>query len=299
MDRISAMHMFVRVVETGSFSAVARELGMTQPTVSKNVAELEEWLGTKLLSRSTRQLRLTESGADYYERCVTILQDIEAAEQSIGQLQTQVKGTIKVNTPVAFGRLHIVPLLGDFFEKYADISVELSLSDYNIDLVETGVDLVLRMGDLDDSALIAKKLTASPMVTVASKRYFETMGVPEHPRDLRRHRCVIYTGPRDSHAIEYQEEGQPLSVRVSGSFMTNNSESLREGLLQGYGIQMVPKWLVGDLLETGKLMSVLDDYAPGPLNIYTVFLPGKHVPTKVRCFIEFLSERLANCQLIA
>lgn len=298
MDRIIAMNMFVRVVETGSFSAVARELETTQPTVSKNIAELENWLGAKLLSRSTRKLHLTEAGSDYYERCLTILQDIEEAEQNVGQLQTQVKGTIKVSAPVAFGRLCVIPLLHDFFELYPDVRVELTLNDFNVDLVEEGIDLALRMGSLSDSTLIAKKLVSSPMVTVATPTYFQKNGVPQHPRDLKNHDCIIYTGPGKMYEMEYQEDGQPFTVHIKGKLLTNNTEALREALLEGYGAKMVPKWLVGDALESGQLVSVLDEFTPSAHDISAVFLSGRHLPTKARRLIDFLAERLQNLQRI-
>ena len=296
MDRIIAMNMFVRVVETGSFSAVARELETTQPTVSKNIAELENWLGAKLLSRSTRKLHLTEAGSDYYERCLTILQDIEEAEQNVGQLQTQVKGTVKVSAPVAFGRLCIIPLLHDFFEMYPDIRVELTLNDFNIDLVEEGVDLALRMGNLSDSALIAKKLTASPMITVATPAYLQKYGTPSHPRDLKKHDSIIYTGLEKMYEMEYQEDGRPFTVHITGKLLTNNTEALREGLLRGYGVKMVPKWLVSDALDNGQLVSVLNEFSPSAHDISAVFLSGRHLPTKARRLIDFLAERLQNLQ---
>ena len=181
MDRLSAMNMFIRVVETGSFSAVAKEFNSTQPTVSKNIAELESWLGAKLLNRSTRSLRLTEAGSDYYERCVAILQDVEDAEQNVGLLQIQPKGIVKVSTVVAFGRLHVVPRLEKFFDSYPDIKVDITLNDRVVDLVEEGIDVAFRMGTLRDSNLIAKKIFASPTLTVATPGYLKKFGVPKHP----------------------------------------------------------------------------------------------------------------------
>ncbi|MDZ7685910.1 MAG: LysR family transcriptional regulator [Gammaproteobacteria bacterium] len=151
MDRLTAMRMFVRVVETGSFSAVARETNSTQPTISKNIAELESWLGAKLLNRSTRSLRLTETGTDYYERCVAILEDVEEAEQMVGQLQTQPRGTVRISAVVAFGRLHIVPRLEKLLAAYPDIRVDIRLNDRVVDLVEEGIDIAFRMGELADS----------------------------------------------------------------------------------------------------------------------------------------------------
>lgn len=292
------MNMFVRVVETGSFSNVAKEMNSTQPTISKNIAELESWLGAKLLNRSTRSLRLTETGTDYYERCVAILQDVEEAEQVVGQLQTLPKGMVRVSTVVAFGRLHIVPRLGQFFDLYPDIKVDVRLNDTVVDLVEEGVDVAFRMGTLADSTLIAKKLCFSPIVTVASPDYLKNNGMPQHPRDLREHNYVSYSGGSGGKETEFQDDGEPFYVRTEGTISTNNTEALRTALLCGLGISRIPRWLVGDAIRSGELIPVLEPYQPEPLNIYAVYPPGRHLPSKVRCFIDFFAEQLKDCSRI-
>jgi|TARA_Y100000310_G_scaffold317937_1_gene371408 DNA-binding transcriptional LysR family regulator len=298
MDRLSAMSMFVRVVETGSFSAVAKEIHTTQPTISKNIAELESWLGAKLLNRSTRSLRLTESGADYYERCVAILQEVDEAEQSVGQLQTLPKGVVRISTVVAFGRLHIVPRLAEFFASYPDIHIDVRMNDRIVDLVEEGVDVAFRMGKLPDSSLVAKTLCSSPMVTVATPGYLKSHGIPQHPRELKEHDCVIYTEWARSHDIDYLEEGEPLRVRVDGRLLTNNSEAMRAALLSGLGIAKAPKWLVGDALKSGELVSILADYQTNPVDIHAVYPSGRHLPSKVRCLIDFFAEQCTQCEMI-
>ncbi len=298
MDRLSAMNMFVRVVETGSFSAVAKELNSTQPTISKNVAELEQWLGANLLTRSTRSLRLTETGTDYYERCVAILQDVEEAEQVVGQLQTQPKGLVRVSAVVAFGRLHIVPRLQAFFDQYPDIKVDLRLNDRVVDVVEEGIDVAFRMGDLPDSNLIARKLCSSPIVTVASPEYLKRNGTPQHPSDLRDHNYIVYsdTGRREETA--FQEGGKPLYVRVDGNLSTNNTEAMRTALISGLGISRGPRWLIGDAIAGGELVEILPDYQPGAMGIHVVYSSGRHLPSKVRCFIEFFMDQFKHCSLI-
>ena len=294
MDRISAMNMFVRVVESGSFSAVARELKTTQPTISKNIAELESWLGAKLLSRSTRKLHLTEVGADYYERCITILQDIEEAEQNVGHLQTQPKGTLRINTVVAFGRLHVIPLLGEFFQRYPDIKIELSLNDRVVDMVAEGLDLAIRMGNLTDSSLLAKKIACTPFVTVASKSYLQKHGRPNHPSELKNHEVIVYTGRNNYQQLEFFDNGKPIVVSVDGRLLTNNTEASREALLNGYGIATVPKWLVGDAIRNGKLEPLLESYQREAIDIYAVYPGGRHLANKTRLFIDFLVERLGS-----
>ena len=298
MDRLAAMNMFIRVVETGSFSSVARELNSTQPTVSKNIAELESWLGAKLLNRSTRSLRLTETGADYYERCVAILQDVEDAEQNVGLLQTQPKGVVHVSAAVAFGRLHLVPRLSGFYEQYPDIKINISLSDRVIDLVEEGIDVAFRMGNLRDSNLIARKLCASPLITVATPAYLKSHGVPRHPKDLRSHNYIVYTDLGNREHTTFSENGETFHVSVSGNLQTNNSDVLRAGLLGGIGISRVPRWLVGDAVSEGTLVETLSNYQLGPTNIYAVYSPGRHLPSKIRCFIDYFAEAFKDCSVI-
>jgi len=298
MDRLSAMNMFVRVVETGSFSAVAKELNSTQPTISKNVAELESWLGAKLLNRSTRSLRLTETGTDYYERCVAILQDVEEAEQVVGQLQTQPKGLVRVSAVVAFGSLHLVPRLEAFFTQYPDIKVDIRLNDRVVDLVEEGIDVAFRMGKLPDSNLIAKRLCSSPYVTVASPEYLKNKGIPKHPRDLRDHNYIVYSDASGRQETAFQENGTPFFVHVEGNLITNNTEAMRTALLSGLGISRGPWWLVGDAISNGDLVEVLQEFQPDQLDIHAVYSPGRHLPSKVRCFIDYFAEEFRDCSLL-
>tara|TARA_B110000438_G_scaffold57039_1_gene57103 strand:- start:2453 stop:3373 length:921 start_codon:yes stop_codon:yes gene_type:complete len=298
MDRLSAMNMFIRVVETGSFSAVAKELSSTQPTVSKNIAELESWLGAKLLNRSTRSLRLTETGADYYERCVAILQDVEDAEQNVGLLQTQPKGLVRVTAAVAFGRLHIVPRLESFFARYPDIKIDITLNDRVVDLIEEGVDIAFRMGNLRDSNLIARKLCTSPTAAAASPEYLKKYGVPRHPRDLKEHNYVVYTDLASPGQTSFREFGNPLHIKVSGNLQTNNSEVLRSALLHGLGIAQVPRWLIGDKVAEGELVEVLTEYQSAPSSVHAVYSPGLHVPSKLRCFIDYFADEFKNCNVI-
>ncbi len=298
MDRLSGMNMFVRVVETGSFSAVAKELNSTQPTVSKNIAELESWLGAKLLNRSTRSLRLTETGADYYERCVAILQDVEDAEQNVGLLQTQPKGLVRVSAAVAFGRLHIVPRLDGFYTQYPDIKVDITLNDRVVDLVEDGIDVAFRMGKLSDSNLIARKLCASPMLTVATPGYLDKHGIPGHPRDLKSHNYIVYTGLGQRGQVTYDEDDQPLHIKVDGNLQSNNSDVIRSAILSGLGISRVPRWLVGDKLSTGEVVEVLGDFKVSPTSVHVVYSPGRHLPSKLRCFIDYFADTFKDCSVI-
>ncbi|MCB1645784.1 MAG: LysR family transcriptional regulator [Pseudomonadales bacterium] len=298
MDRLTAMKMFVRVVETGSFSAVARELNSTQPTISKNIAELESWLGAKLLNRSTRSLRLTETGTDYYERCVAILQDVEEAEHVVGQLQTQPKGQVRVSAVVAFGSQHIVPRLDRFYASYPDIRVDLRLNDRVVDLVEEGVDVAFRMGTLADSSLIARKICSSPVIASAAPAYLKQYGIPSHPRELKDHNYIVHSDTKGRQEAVFQDDGEAFHVRVDGNLSTNSSEAMRAALRAGLGISVMPHWLVGDLLESGELVEILEDFKPSPLEIYAVYPPGRHLPSRVRCLIDFFTQEFRQCPAI-
>lgn len=297
MNRLENMAMFVRVVEAGSFSAVAKDMKTTQPTVSKHVADLENWLGAKLLNRSTRSLALTEVGREYYERISQILLDIEEAEEAAVQLQTNPKGKLRVSTVTAFGSLHLIPHLNDFFQLYPDITIELLLNDRLVDLVQEDVDIAIRVGMLPDSTLMARKLANCPRITVATPDYLETHGKPEHPDDLKNHNCIVYSGRSGAHVWLFEEEGNPLTLPVTGRYATNNSAAYRAGVLQGMGIGNVPMWLVVKELMSGQLVTLLDDYRIPPQPIHAVYLPGLHLPLKISCFLDYFAEKMSvfNC----
>ena len=203
-----------------------------------------------------------------------------------------------MSTVVAFGRLHIVPRLNQFFDLYPDIKVDVRLNDTIVDLVEEGVDVAIRMGKLADSTLIVKKLCFSPIVTVASPDYLKNNGMPQHPRDLRDHNYVSYSGGSARRETEFQDGGEPFYVRTEGTISTNNTEALRAALLCGLGISKIPRWLVGDAIRSGGLISILEPYQPEALNIYAVYPPGRHLPSKVRCFIDFFAEQFKDCSRI-
>ena len=294
MDRLAAMSMFVRVVESGSFSAVAKELNTSQPTVSKNIAELEKKLGVKLLTRSTRSLHLTEAGTDYYERCVGIIHDVEEAENSAGQLQLQPRGKVRINTLAAFGRLHIIPLLREFFELYPDIKVEIMLNDRTVDLIEEGVDLAIRMGVLNDSTLVAKKVATGGLVTVASPEYMQRYGTPQHPLELKDHNWIVVTAVPKSNEVTFTEGSHEIAVHVNGNILTNNSEAVLAAVLDGIGICRIPRWLAGNNIENGKLRVILSEYESPTLDIFAVYPSGRHLPSKARYFMDFMIDKLAN-----
>lgn len=297
MDLLQAMAIFRRVAESTSFSAVAREQGLSQPTVSKQVAFLEERLDTKLLSRSTRQLKLTDAGRAYYERCVNILDDLAETEAAARRERSQPTGTLRVSMPVSFGRLHIMPRLWRFMARYPQLDVDLIMDDHYVDLVREGVDLAIRIGPLEDSGLVAQRICHSPRVTVASPAYLEQHGVPDSPADLRHHQCVVYKLLTTGNEWHFDGPNGPTKVRVNGRFSANNPDAVREAALAGMGITVPPLWLLGDAIERGDLQAVMTDYRPIPLEINALWPGRRFVPSRVRCFVDFLREEMANTEL--
>ncbi len=286
MDLFTSMSIFKRVVEAGSFSAVARETGISQPTVSKHIAELENRLGTKLLNRSTRQLSVTEAGKEYYERCSLIIGDLEALESSVGQYHTTATGTLRVNVPVTFGRMYLLPILWEFMNQYPDLKLDLVMDDGYIDLVKAGVDLAIRIGPLPDSTLIARKIGHSPRVTVASPEYLLKQGEPKILEDLKDHDCIVYTFLTTGNEWHFNNGADKL--RVYGRFSASSPDAILQAVVAGIGIAVTPLWLVTDMLKAGKAKLILTEYNPTPLEIHAIYPDRRFVPGSVGLFIEHL-----------
>lgn len=293
MDRFSGMSVFVRVVETGSFSAVARELNTSQPTISKQVAALEALLGVNLLTRSTRHLTLTEVGADYYERCLRILAELEAAEASARHLRSAPVGRLRVAIPVSFGKLCIVPRLHRFLARYPDIQMDLLLNDRFVDLVEEGVDLAVRLGELADSSLVARPLGRSDRLLVASPAYLKAHGAPREPQALKRHNCIVYSQAQSGAQWRFHGPDGPTVIQVRGNIQVNNGEAMLELASNGVGLALAPRWLLGEHLQRGSLQALLSEHRPPQLQIHALYPQNRHLPSKVRCFVDFLREEFA------
>ncbi|MBW4644543.1 MAG: LysR family transcriptional regulator [Goleter apudmare HA4340-LM2] len=289
MDRIACMKSFVRTVETGSFSAVAREMDTTQPTISKQIAALEEYLDVQLLLRSTRTLSLTDAGIRFYEHCQRVLEAVAEAESSVGKRQKPTGG-LRVSCPVAFGQLQVVPRLKAFLERYPDLKIDLMMADHFADLIEEGVDLAIRIGNVQDTSLITQRIGTTRRVTIGHQSYFERAGEPQTPEDLVKHNCLVYTRLATGNEWHFQGTQGVIQVAVSGNFQANNSTAIRAAVCAGLGIAVSPVWLFGDALGDGSLQVILKDYQPVPLPIYAVYRRGRFVPAKVRCLIDFLSK---------
>jgi DNA-binding transcriptional LysR family regulator len=288
MDRLTAMEVFVRIVETGSFSAVAREMGMTQPTVSKQLTALEKQLRTRLLNRSTRQLSLTEAGSAYYESSKRILDDVHEAEGNLGLLQTELTGVLRVNSSIGMGQVYLGPLVLKFQEAHPDLSIDLSYSDRFVDLVEEGIDVAIRIGRLNDSTLAARRIGSSRRVVIATPGYLEKHGTPQVPEDLARHNCLLYAYLSTGNEWSFKGPDGEIRVKVSGNFRSNNGEAIRQALFDHRGIAVSPDWLILRELEQGRLVTLLQDYEPDPAEVSAVYPSGRHVSAKVRAFTEFV-----------
>ena len=289
MDRFVCIKSFVRTVETGSFSAVARELETTQPTISKQIAALEEYLDVQLLTRSTRSLHLTEAGEQFYAYCQQILDTVAAAEASVGKRQ-KPSGNLRINCPVSFGQLQIVPRLKTFLSRYPNIKVDLMMSDRFVDLVEEGVDLAIRIATHQDPSLLAERIGVTRRVTIGPTSYFQQAKEPRSPQELIEHNCIVYTRLSTVNEWHFQNaQGSSIAVKVQGNFSADNSVAVREAVLSGFGIAVSPIWLFGDELNTGKLKIILPEYQPTPLPIMAVYRRGRFQLAKVRCFIDFLA----------
>lgn len=297
MDQLSAMRAFVRVVQTGSFSAVGRELNTTQATISKKVASLEAKLGVKLLTRSSRDVSLTQAGTDYYEQTVVMLSELDEVEARVRSQVATPQGTLRVTAPVAFGRLVLAPLIGEFLERYPDIKVDMSLGDRHVDLIAEGVDVAIRARKLEDSSLVARHLFENPMLLVASPSYLELHGEPREPADLKRHHCIVYSLLRTGNNWHFTYQGKEISVPVTGDFQSDSGDTNLEVVLSGLGITALPIWMVEEHLQSGRLVQLLTDYKADQIPFNAIYPQNRYVPLKVRCFVDFLKEKLAESTL--
>ena len=287
MTPISDLEIFARVVTAGNMSAAGREMGLSPAVVSKRISHLEERLGARLFQRTTRQLTLTEAGQGFYDRIVNILAGIEEAEAFVTRRNAMPRGTLRVSAPTAFGRMHIAPYLGDFLGQYPDLRLDLNLSDSIVDIVGAGFDAAIRIAELEDSSLVAKKLAPSHRVICAAPSYLKTAGEPKTLADLSGHNCLA---PAAQEVWRLQGPEGPASVRVSGNVRTNSTEVVRESVLAGVGIGLRSTWDVGPELKSGKLKVVLPQYQESPrVAVYAVYPCRQYVPAKLRVFVDFLS----------
>jgi DNA-binding transcriptional LysR family regulator len=297
MDTLHSMKLFSEVVDSGSFSAAGRKFGLAASSVSRQVGSLEDSLSARLLNRSTRKLSLTEAGRLYHERVKQILADVDDAGRSVSHLESVPRGLLRVNGPVVFGRLHIAPLLPEFLERYPEIDIDLTLTDHFVDVIEEGADVVVRVGGLSDSSLFARRLAPNRRVICASPAYLDKHGRPQKPAELASHTCVVYKLHSTGGVwhICCGESGQKEQVQVSGRLTANHSEVLHEAVLGGVGIGLLPIWLVGQDLKSGRLERVLPtleaDLTRDETAIHAIYPHKRLLSAKVRAFVDFLVEK--------
>jgi DNA-binding transcriptional LysR family regulator len=297
MDRFHLMQLFVRIVEAGSFSAVAREMNMIQPTVSKQLTALEEKLGVRLLNRTTRKLSLTEAGREYHERCKRILDDVQDLESEVSELQNRPTGTLRVNAPVAFGQLYLVPLSFQFRRKYPGLAIDASLNDRYIDLIQEGIDVAIRFGELEDSQLVARHVGSSARICVASPAYLQARGRPRVPVDLKSHNCITYTY-LFGNEWRFDGPGGSQPVRVFGDYRANSGLTIRAAALEGIGIANVPAFVVREDVESGRLVQVLAEYGPAPVRISAVYPSARLLSRKVKLFVDYMQQEFLKIPLL-
>jgi DNA-binding transcriptional LysR family regulator len=295
MDRITGVQLFARIVETGSFSKAAADLGLTQPTATKHVAAIEAKLGARLLNRNTRGVSATEIGALYYDKCKTIQRELEEADNLASLLQSQVGGQLRISTSVAFGRRVVTPLALRFMREHPGISIDLSFDDRYVNLVEQGIDVALRMGRLADSSLGARYLGTNPWLVAASPAYLERAGEPEAPLDLARHACLIYSSVQGDERWQFTDvEGQLLMVPVQGPLRSNNLSAVLAATRAGHGVAVLPGYVARESLADGSIRPVLANYTLPAQELHAVFPSPKLVPSKVASFIAFLQSALGD-----
>ncbi len=288
MTNLGDLEVFVRVIAAGSMSTAARDLGLSPAVVSKRIKRLEDKLGTRLLQRTTRQISLTEAGQGFHERVLTVLGGLEEAEAFASGRSSEVNGTLKISASTSFGRMHVAPHLKPFMEAHPDLAIHLVLSDEFTDIVGGGFDLAIRIAELNDSSLVARRLAPVRRVLCASPDYLAENGTPETLDDLKRHRCL----PAHNHeSWRLEGPGGPVTLRPEGMLITNSSEVIREAVIAGLGIALRSTWDVGTELKSGKLVQVLPQYESSRNVALSAVYPSRQfLPAKVRLFIDYLAE---------
>jgi DNA-binding transcriptional LysR family regulator len=294
MDRFNALRVFAQVVESGGFSRAAARLDLSTTAVSRQVAELEAHLQSRLLNRTTRRLSLTESGQAFYGRAVQLLHDLQEAEQEASKAAITPRGTIRLTTSINFGTRQVAPAIAGFMARHPGVKFDVQLSDRIVDLIEEGFDLAIRIGGAGSENLVARKLGETRLVPCASPAYLAQHGAPATPQDLARHNCFTYeyASPRNQWRFR-GPDGREHAVRIAGTFHSNSGDLHAALAADGAGIAFEPDFIVGDEVRAGRLIALLPDYAAPLSPIYAVYPTRKHLSAKVRLFVDYLVERFA------
>lgn len=294
MDRLFEMHSFVAVADAGGFSSAARALGASQSTLSKAVSALERRLGVVLLHRTTRHVTLTVSGQEYYDRIKLLILEVDEADSDLTKGAREVSGPIRISTPSTFGRLHILPLLPSLLSLHPGLRIDLILSDSFRNMTEDRIDLAIRVGGVDESDSVVKRVATTPLVCIASRRYLETHGYPKHPSDLTKHNCLIYSGINDSANWPFHGSSGAFSIPVRGSLTSNSMETILTAVSEGVGIGFTAKLSLTEELSHADIVTVLDEFVRDSRDVNIVWPRSRFVPMRVRRVSDFLAASLTS-----
>lgn len=300
MDRFQAMQVFVRVVDSNSFTRAADSLGLPRATVTTAVQQLENLLQVRLLNRTTRRISLTPDGAAYYERCARILADVEEAETSFREVSRGPRGKLRIDVPPPIGRLVLIPRMCEFHSRYPDIELAIGMGDRPVDLVRESVDCVIRVGELQDSSLVGRRIGTMETVTCASPDYIDRHGEPRVLADLQHHRAVHYFSSRTGriYDLDFVVEGEVTEVKVPGKVSVNDSDAYVASSLQGFGLIQPPRFMVQQHLQSGALREVLPQWRPSSMPISVVYPHNRHLSPKVRAFVDWAAELFGRCPIL-
>jgi len=294
MDVLSAIGVFVRVVDLKSFSMAAAELGISSSSVSKQISHLEKHVGARLLQRTTRRLSVTEVGAAYYEKCQKILSEVEEAENLVSQLQGKPRGLLRINCNMTFGQLLLAKAIPEFMEQYPDIQFDVTLDDGDVDLIRDSYDLALRITNprLPDSSLIAREIASIPLFVCASPEYLALNGCPQTPEDLKDHNCLVFMLATNSNSWTLTDQEGSQTVQVSGDLIANNSLVVRQAVLAHRGLANLASFVIERFVEAGQIKVLFPDYEIERLSLFAVYPDRQYMSPKVSLFIEFFKDWL-------
>jgi DNA-binding transcriptional LysR family regulator len=294
MDQFKQISTFVDVAAKGSLSAAARAEGIAPAMIGRRLDALEERLGVKLLQRTTRKIALTNEGIAFLEDCQKILADLENAESAVSERSARASGHLLISAPAGFGRQHVAPLIPSFLAQHRDVDVTLNLNDRVVDLIGEGIDVAIRIAALSDSNLIGVKLADNKRVVVASPAYLKRHGVPTALDDLVRHNCLAISSDGSQRGWTFRQNGKNVALKVTGNMVCNDGAVLHDWALSGKGLAWRSMWEVGAAIESGELRTVLDEFAAPGNDIYAVFAQRRHLPLRIRAFVDFLRHAYAQ-----
>ncbi|HEY3179031.1 MAG TPA: LysR family transcriptional regulator [Casimicrobiaceae bacterium] len=295
MDRFLALSVFAKVVEQGSFARASQRLEMSTSAVSRHVADLEAHLDTRLLNRTTRRLSLTETGRAFHERCVQLLADLVEAEETVTAATVVPRGTLKLTCSISFGVRHLAPAIADFATRHPQLRFDVELSDRAVDIVDEGIDLAIRIGDIGSRSLIARKIGVTQLVCCAAPSYLARHSAPKTPADLAAHACLSYEYSRERNTWRFRDSrGNEHEVRIAGPAHSNNGQMLCALAVAGMGVHLEPDFIVAPDVRAGRLATLLPGYTPPSIDIYAAYPSRRHLSMKVRAFVDFLVTRFAG-----